>query len=167
MRRPVEFAWAAGMPFGGRHAAHDERADDRGCQARHRAEPEAVTGAEAVGHHPDERAADRRASGFQQPQGRDFCVPPRDQRPCSARFGLGSMGFMRELLESPSAAMAAVERRMRLLETRVEAIAEAVEVLARGLEGSPTAEPVSHPASEAGRRAHELLLVAKPDRKDG
>jgi cystathionine beta-lyase/cystathionine gamma-synthase len=77
------------------------------------------------------------------------------------------MGLMRELAESQSAAMAAVERRLRLLETRVEAIAEAVDVLARGLEGSPTAEPVNHPASEAGRRAHELLLLAKPDRNDG
>lgn len=74
---------------------------------------------------------------------------------------------MREVVESQSAAITAVEGRVRLLETRVEAIAEAVEVLARGLEGSPMAEPVSHSAREAARRAHELLLLAKPDRRDG
>ena len=74
---------------------------------------------------------------------------------------------MREVAESGSAALAAVERRVRLLETWAEAIAEAVEVLARGLEGSPMAEPVNHPAREAARRAHELLLLAKPGRRDG
>jgi len=94
-------------------------------------------------------------------------VPPHDERPCPARAWPGSLGFMREVAESESAAMAAIERRVRLLETRVEAIAEAVEVLARGLEGSPAAEPESHPAREAARRAHELLLLAKSGRHDG
>jgi hypothetical protein len=93
--------------------------------------------------------------------------PPRDQRPCLARTGPGSLRLMRELAESGSAALAAVERRVSLLETRVEAIAEAVEVLARGLEGSPIAEPVNHPAREAARRAHELLLLAKPGHHNG
>jgi len=74
---------------------------------------------------------------------------------------------MKELAESGSAAIAAVDRRVRLLETRVEAIAEAVEVLARGLEGSPMAEPVNHPVREAARRAHELLILTRPDRRDG
>ena len=74
---------------------------------------------------------------------------------------------MREVAESESAAIAAIERRVRLLEARVEAIAEAVEVLARGLEGSPMAEPENHPAREAARRAHELLLLAKSGRRDG
>jgi len=74
---------------------------------------------------------------------------------------------MREVAESESAAIAAVEGRVRLLETRVEALAEAVEMLARGLEGSPMAEPVNHPAREAARRAHELLLLAKPEHRDG
>jgi hypothetical protein len=73
---------------------------------------------------------------------------------------------MREVAESGSAAMAAVERRVRLLETRVEAIAEAIEVLVRGLEEGPMAEPVDHPVREAARRAHELLLLAKPGRGD-
>jgi hypothetical protein len=74
---------------------------------------------------------------------------------------------MREVAESGYAAIAAIERRMRLLETRVEAIAEAVEVLARGLESGPMAEPEDYPAREAARRAHELLLLAKPGRRGG
>ena len=73
---------------------------------------------------------------------------------------------MREVAESESAAIAAIERRMRLLETRVEAIAEAVEVLARGLEGSPMAEPEDFRPEEAARRARELLLLAKSGRPD-
>jgi hypothetical protein len=70
---------------------------------------------------------------------------------------------MREVAESGSVAVAAIERRVRLLEARVEA----VEVLARGLEDSPMAEPVNHLAGEAARRAHELLLLARPGRRDG
>ena len=56
---------------------------------------------------------------------------------------------------------------LRQLEARVDALAEAVEVLARGLEGSPIAEPENQPAREAARRAHELLLLAKSGRRDG
>jgi hypothetical protein len=56
---------------------------------------------------------------------------------------------------------------LRRLEARVDALAEAVEVLARGLEGSPMAEPENHPAREAARRAHELLLLTKWGRRDG
>jgi len=63
--------------------------------------------------------------------------------------------------------MAAIERRVRLLDARVETIAEAVEVLARGLEGSPMAEPEEFRPEEAARRARELLLLAKPARHDG
>ena len=74
---------------------------------------------------------------------------------------------MKEVAESESSALAAVERRLRRLETRVDALTEAVEVLARGLEGSPIAEPDNHPAREAARRAHELLLLAKSGRRDG
>ena len=50
---------------------------------------------------------------------------------------------------------------MRQLEAEMEALIEAVEVLARGLEGGPMAEPRNKNAEEAGRRAHELLLLAK------
>ena len=86
--------------------------------------------------------------------------------PAQPAPGRSSLGRMRGVTESGSAAIAAVERRIRLLETRVETLAEAVEVLARGLEGSAMAEPVDHPAREAARRAHELLL-AKSGRCDG
>ena len=73
---------------------------------------------------------------------------------------------MKEVAESESAAIAAIDRRMRLLEARVEAIAEAIGVLARGLEGGPMAEPEDFRPQEAARRARELLLLAKPGRRD-
>jgi len=91
--------------------------------------------------------------------------PPCDERPCPSASGRGRVAFMREP-EPDSAARAALDRLLRL-EARVDALAEAVEVLARGLEGSPMAEPVNHPAREAARRAHELLLLAKPGRQVG
>jgi len=56
---------------------------------------------------------------------------------------------------------------MHRLEAQVDALAEAIEVLARGLEGGPMAEPRNRHAEEAARRAHELLLLARsapPDR---
>ncbi len=56
---------------------------------------------------------------------------------------------------------------MRRLEARVDALAEAVEVLVRGLEGSPLAEPGNAVAEEAARHAHELLLLARSERRDG
>jgi len=39
------------------------------------------------------------------------------------------------------------------------AVTEALEVLARGLESSPMAEPPDRHIEEAARRAHELLLA--------
>ena len=60
-----------------------------------------------------------------------------------------------------------VQDGLRRLEARVDALAEAVDVLARGLEGNPMAEPENDSAREAARRAHELLLLAKPRRRDG
>jgi hypothetical protein len=74
---------------------------------------------------------------------------------------------MREVAESQSAAILAIERRVRLLEARVETLAEAVEMLARGFEVSPMAEPEDFRPEEAVRRARELLLLAKPARGDG
>ncbi len=68
--------------------------------------------------------------------------------------------------ESDSAARAALDG-LRLLEARVDALAEAVDVLVRGLEGSPMAEPENHLVREAARQAHELLLLAKPGRRVG
>ncbi len=67
--------------------------------------------------------------------------------------------------ESDFAGGAALDR-LRRLEAQVDALAEAVEVLARGLEGSPIAEPGNHHVGEAARRAHELLLLAKPGEHD-
>ena len=56
----------------------------------------------------------------------------------------------------------ALEERMHLLEARVTALADAVRVLAHGLEDLPTTEPGQRPAAEAARRAYDLLLVAEP-----
>jgi len=55
-----------------------------------------------------------------------------------------------------------LSERVRRLEDQLTALAEAVEVLARGLESSPMAEPSNHHIEETARRAHELLLLAKP-----
>ncbi|HVB44206.1 MAG TPA: hypothetical protein VNF47_16080 [Streptosporangiaceae bacterium] len=59
------------------------------------------------------------------------------------------------------AAVPPVEERVHRLETQLDAITEAVEVLARGLEDGPMAEPASGQVQEAARRTHELLLLAK------
>jgi hypothetical protein len=54
-----------------------------------------------------------------------------------------------------------VTERLRRLEEQIAALIEAVEVLARGLESSPVAEPPNRHGAEAARRAHELLLLVK------
>jgi len=62
---------------------------------------------------------------------------------------------------------ATMEERVHRLEVQADALAEAIEVLARGLAGGPMAEPRNRHAEEAARRAHELLLLARsvpPDR---
>jgi len=56
----------------------------------------------------------------------------------------------------------ALQERMNLVEVRVAALTEALQVLARGLEDLPTAEPGGKPTAEAARRAHDLLLAAQP-----
>jgi len=63
-------------------------------------------------------------------------------------------------------ARAALDR-LRRLEARVDALANAVVVLVRGLEGGPMAEPVNHPARDSAMRAHELPPLAKPGRRAG
>ena len=63
--------------------------------------------------------------------------------------------------------MRAAVDEVRRLEARVDALTEAVEVLARGLEDGPMAEPGDTNPAEAARRARELLLLAKPRRPDG
>lgn len=50
---------------------------------------------------------------------------------------------------------------LRQLEARVDALIDAVEVLARGLENGPMAAPEDFRPGEAARRARELLLLAK------
>ena len=60
-----------------------------------------------------------------------------------------------------------MEERMHRLQVQADALAEAIEVLARGLAGGPIAEPRNRQTEEAARRAHELLLLARsapPDR---
>lgn len=56
----------------------------------------------------------------------------------------------------------ALEERVHRLEAQMEALIEAVEVLSRGLENGPMTEPRNRHTEEAARRAHELLLLAKP-----
>jgi exonuclease VII small subunit len=65
--------------------------------------------------------------------------------------------------DSPSAANGTTEltERVRRLEDQMAALTEAVEVLTRGLESNPMAEPPNHHVEQAARRAHELLLLAK------
>jgi hypothetical protein len=87
------------------------------------------------------------------------CACQVTKDPARPASGWGSLMFMRESESDPAAT--ALEG-LRRLEARVDALAEAIEVLARGLEGSPMAEPGSSAARESARRAHELLLLAKP-----
>jgi hypothetical protein len=58
--------------------------------------------------------------------------------------------------------ISALEERVHVLEGRVTALADAVRVLAHGLEDLPTTEPGQRPAAQAARRAYDLLLVAEP-----
>ena len=63
----------------------------------------------------------------------------------------------------PSAANGTTEltERVHRLEDQLAALTEAVEVLVRGLESSPMAEPANRHIEEAARHAHELLLLAR------
>ncbi len=67
---------------------------------------------------------------------------------------------------TPEPPAVTLDERVHVLEERVTALADAVRVLARGLEDIPTIEPGQRPAAEAARRAYELLLVAEPRRPD-
>jgi len=60
--------------------------------------------------------------------------------------------------------LAPLEDRIRQLEAHMEALIEAVAVLARGLERGPMDEPQNRRTEEAARRTHELLLLAKSAR---
>ena len=68
--------------------------------------------------------------------------------------------------------LAALDQRVLVLEDRVTALAEALRVLAHGLEDLPAAEPEGRRAAEAARQAYDLLRVAgphsrEPDRRPG
>lgn len=54
-----------------------------------------------------------------------------------------------------------LDQRISRLEARVDALIEAVEVLARGLEDGPLTERPGMDAEKAARRTHELLLLAR------
>ncbi len=64
----------------------------------------------------------------------------------------------RRTRESP----AVVEQRVHVLEGRVTALADAVRILAHGLEDLPTSEPGGSRAAKAARQAYDLLLAAEP-----
>lgn len=64
-------------------------------------------------------------------------------------------------------ALTDLEKRVSRLETRTEAVAEAIRLLAHGLEEGPLAEPGEKTVTEAARRAHELVLVTDPRRDEG
>ena len=55
----------------------------------------------------------------------------------------------------------ALEERVHRLEVRVATLADAVDVLARGLGGGPLAEPDERKAVDAARQAHDLLLAGR------
>jgi hypothetical protein len=76
------------------------------------------------------------------------------------------MTHTREPAESDSVVSAALTE-LRQLETRVDALIEAVEVLARGLEIGPLDAPDDFKPGEAARRARELLLLAKSGQRAG
>jgi hypothetical protein len=63
---------------------------------------------------------------------------------------------------NPELALAALAERVQVLEGRLQAVADAVSVLAHGLEDLPTAKPGGRSTAEAARRAYDLLLLAEP-----
>ncbi len=60
--------------------------------------------------------------------------------------------------QAPS--MTGLEERVHRLESTVAALADALRVLARGLEDGPMSEPGNRTVVEAARQAHDLLLAA-------
>ncbi len=59
--------------------------------------------------------------------------------------------------------LATLDRRVADLEARLALLTEAVQLLARALEGNPVEEPAEQAVARAARRASELLL-APPNR---
>jgi hypothetical protein len=65
--------------------------------------------------------------------------------------------------------MTALQERVQYLESRVDTLADALALLAHGLEGEPMSGPAGRPAADAARKAYDLLLAAgkPPARKTG
>jgi hypothetical protein len=55
--------------------------------------------------------------------------------------------------------LATLDRRVADLEARLDVLTEAVQLLARALEGRPLEEPAEPAIARAARRASELLLL--------
>jgi hypothetical protein len=55
--------------------------------------------------------------------------------------------------------MTALEERVRLLESKVASLADALRLLAHGLEDGPLSGPGDQPVAEAARKAYDLLLA--------
>lgn len=67
---------------------------------------------------------------------------------------------------NPEPPVAALAERVDALEERLTALTDAVGTLAHGLQDAPLAEPGGRSATEAARRAYELLLMAEPRSPD-
>jgi hypothetical protein len=57
--------------------------------------------------------------------------------------------------------MTALEERVHLLESRMTTLADALRLLAHGLEGGPMSGPAGEPVADAARKAYDLLLAAE------
>jgi hypothetical protein len=55
----------------------------------------------------------------------------------------------------------ALEERVHLLESRVDTLADALRLLAHGLENGPMSGPGDQPVAEAARKAYDLLLAVE------
>lgn len=93
----------------------------------------------------------------------------QDFRPCSCRVSwVRLLTMSTHGKPSGAAAGSALEQRVGRLEGQVDALIEALEVLARGFEDAPmAAERTEADEERAARGAHELLLLAKAARQEG
>jgi len=63
--------------------------------------------------------------------------------------------------ESREPSMTALEERVHHLESRVATLADALRLLAHGLEEGPMSGPGGQPVADAARKAYDLLLAAE------
>ena len=73
----------------------------------------------------------------------------------------------KDRLASRQPSVALLEERVHHLESRVTTLADALRLLARGLEDGPMSEPGDRTLAEAARRAHDLLLAPEPAPETG